>query len=54
MTKADKPRPLDGIQVAIEDLHPVKGEIPAFWSKIFEHSKPVCTALTVNDRGQDD
>ena len=42
-----RPRPLEGIPVAIKDLHPVKGEITTFGSKAFADNRPDHTAPTV-------
>ena len=46
--KSARPRPLEGLPVAIKDFHPVKGEITTFGSKIFEHNRPDYTAATVD------
>lgn len=46
--KTGRPRPLEGVSVAIKDFHPVKGEITTFGSKIFEHFRPDYTAVTVD------
>jgi Asp-tRNA(Asn)/Glu-tRNA(Gln) amidotransferase A subunit family amidase len=46
--KSGRPRPLEGLPVAIKDFHPVKGEITTFGSKIFEHNRPTYTAATVD------
>ena len=43
-----RPRPLEGLPVAIKDFHPVKGEITTFGSKIFENFRPDYTAATVD------
>jgi len=45
--KKSRPRPLEGVSLAIKDFHPVKGEITTFGSKIFEHNRPDYTAATV-------
>ena len=42
-----RPRPLEGIPVAIKDLHAVKGEITTFGSKAFADNRPDHTAPTV-------
>ena len=42
-----RPRPLEGIPVAIKDLHAVKGEITTFGSKAFANNRPDHTAPTV-------
>jgi len=42
-----RPRPLEGIPVAIKDFHPVKGEITTFGSKIHKDFKPNYTTPTV-------
>lgn len=55
MKKTTRLHPLDAIRVAIEDLHPVKGEITTFASQIRARHEPDCTAVTVgSDRGRDD
>lgn len=46
--KADgRPRPLEGVPVAIKDFHPVKGEITSFGSKIYANFRPENTAPTI-------
>jgi Asp-tRNA(Asn)/Glu-tRNA(Gln) amidotransferase A subunit family amidase len=42
-----RPRPLEGLPVAIKDFHPVKGELTTFGSKIFEQFRPDYTTATV-------
>ena len=42
-----RPRPLEGIPIAIKDLHPVKGEITTFGSKAFAEHRPDHSAPTV-------
>jgi Asp-tRNA(Asn)/Glu-tRNA(Gln) amidotransferase A subunit family amidase len=55
MKKTTRLHPLDTIRVAIEDLHPVKGEITTFAAQIRARHKPDCTAVSAgNDREQDD
>ena len=42
-----RPRPLEGIPVAIKDFHPVKGEITTYGCKAFADNRPDHTAPTV-------
>ena len=42
-----RPRPLEGVPIAIKDLHPVKGEITTFGSKAFADHRPDHTAPAV-------
>src|SRR5580704_10423853 len=42
-----RPRPLEGIPVAIKDFHPVKGEITTLGSKVLKDFRPNYTTPTV-------
>jgi Asp-tRNA(Asn)/Glu-tRNA(Gln) amidotransferase A subunit family amidase len=42
-----RPRPLEGIPIAIKDFHVVKGEITALGSKIYKDFRPDNTAPTI-------
>lgn len=41
------PRPLEGVPVAIKDLHPIEGEITTHGSKVFAESRDASTLETV-------
>jgi len=40
-------RPLEGVPIAIKDLHPIKGEITTFGSRLFKDFRPDTTMPTV-------
>jgi amidase len=47
MRRGGEPRLLEGVPIAIEDFHPVKGEITTFGSKIYRDHRPQRSAPTV-------
>ncbi|MEM7542769.1 MAG: amidase [Pseudomonadota bacterium] len=47
-SKGARPKPLEGIPIAIKDFHSIKGRITTYGSKAFEGHKPDNTAPTVD------
>ncbi len=46
--KGRRPRPLEGVPIAIKDFHSIKGEITTYGSRIFSGHKPTQPAPTVD------
>jgi Asp-tRNA(Asn)/Glu-tRNA(Gln) amidotransferase A subunit family amidase len=45
--RGGKPGPLEGIPLAVKDLHPIKGEITTYGSKVYENTRFDFTTPTV-------